>query len=186
MFLFDDMTREARAYHESETNCEEALRLLRKTNITKIGFERARPGARLAPAVHVLRKAFGFDIGGDGSKRDPYFLLNRKQWPQLAPVTEAMKSAYYDTSHWANIRDQRYEHDGYRCVLCVGSNDDDLQCHHICYEIFNEQLIDLMTVCEWHHDRIHANSNLAFPMGIDLKYADRLAGYVEFPEWVKP
>ena len=185
-FGFFGSVRDARAYHESKTSCEHVLRLLRKASITKVGWERNRPGARIAPAIEVLRNGYGFGIGGDGSQRNPYFLLDRGQWPTKVRTSPAMESAYYETDHWKETRQRRYEHDGYRCVVCIGHNDCDLQCHHLVYNLFAEKLEELITVCEQHHELIHENSRIGFPIGVPLPIADRLVGYHEFEEWLKP
>jgi hypothetical protein len=103
-------------------------------------------------------------------------------------VSEGLKVAYYDTQHWQEIREQRFKVDNYRCVACVDSCRDELQCHHFAYNIFNEQLDELLTVCRKHHEMIHENCLLKFPTGISLDHAERLLGGKEYPfeKWLLP
>lgn len=188
-FGWYERPRDARAYHESQSNVEDALRCLRKHDLAKVGWENRNPGARLAPAIEILRNGYGFQIAGNGSVKKPYRLVDPKQWPTKVRTTDEIESAYYESEHWKGengVRSQRWEYDGYKCVLCTGKNDEPIQCHHIVYNLFSESLDELMTVCEWHHKLIHENSRIGFPIGVSLSIADRLVGYHEFEEWLKP
>jgi hypothetical protein len=183
----------ARAFHESETQQQEALAILRVRKLTKVSFEQdwQKNGSRLAPAIDILRNGWGFDIAGTGKTKDPYWLLNPNQSPTKVRTTEHIKDLYRASEHWASIREQRFQHDNYRCVLCVGSCRDELQCHHITYNLFAEKLDELMTVCRYHHELIHDPSRgcrLSFPIGVDTHVAERLLGLVAYPfeEWLLP
>lgn len=187
-FSFDFVapSQDAREYHESKTQCGQVLSLLRRTPVTKTGWENRNPGGRIAPSIDILRNGYGFEIGGSGTAKEPYFLLDRRQWPTKVYTTKEIKLAYYETDHWAEIRSSRYEHDGYKCVACLGDNGQELVCHHIVYNLFEESLDEVVTVCKFHHQLIHDNSYLSFPRGVSLAIADRLVGYHEFEEWLKP
>jgi hypothetical protein len=180
----------AREFHESETQQQEALCILRHRPLTKISFEQdwAKNGSRLAPAIDALRNGWGFEIIGNGSTRNPYQLVHPNQSPAMVMATRRIKDLYYESEHWHKIREQRWQHDNYRCVLCVASCRGAIQCHHIRYRLFSESLDELMTVCDHHHNMIHENSFLSFPKGVDLWIAERLLGIVayEFEGWLLP
>lgn len=189
-YLFD-IGRSARAFHECKSNQQEALQILRVRKLTKASFERDRPGARLAPAIDVLRNGWGFDIAGEGSVDDPYWMLSPTQSPAKVQTTSAIKANYYASEHWKETRERRYRFDNYRCVLCVDSCREQLQCHHITYNLFNEQLDELLTVCARHHELIHDSKvgcRLAFPIGVETWIAERLLGHITYPfeDWLLP
>jgi hypothetical protein len=180
----------AREFHESESQQQEALSILRHRKLTKESFERdwRKDGSRLAPAINILRKGWGFDIGGNGTKKDPYWLQDPNQSPTRVRTTEQIKSLYYDSSHWLDIRERRFQNDNYRCVACVESCKDAIQCHHFKYKLFSERLNELITVCDSCHEMMHEDSRLTFPIGVDLWVAERLLGVVSYPfeEWLLP
>jgi hypothetical protein len=188
-YLFD-LGGSPRDFHESDSQQQEALAILRHRKLTKISFEQdwTKNGSRLAPAIDILRNGWGFEIAGSGTTKDPYWMLNPKQWPSKVRTSDSLKLAYYETEHWKNIRERRFQFDDYRCVQCVGSCQDEIQCHHICYNLFNESLDELVTVCRRHHELIHESSLLKFPTGISIDHAERLLGGKEFPfeKWLLP
>jgi hypothetical protein len=185
--LFDMGPRE---FHESDSQQQEALAILRHRKLTKLSFERdwTKNGSRLAPAIDVLRNGWGFDIAGTGTTKDPYWMLNPNQWPSKVRAGERLKAAYYDSEHWHTIRECRFQNDGFRCVICAGSCRDEIQCHHIQYNLFNEKIDELMTVCRHHHEMIHENCLLKFPTGISIEAAERLLNGKAYPfeEWLLP
>jgi hypothetical protein len=180
----------AREFHESESQQQEALSILRRRKLTKVSFERdwGRDESRLAPSINILRKGWGFKITGNGTKKDPYWLQDPNQSPTLVRTTEKIKSLYYDSEHWMEIRERRFQHDNYRCVSCVESCKDSIQCHHTEYNLFSERLDELLTLCVFHHKKQHQGSKLAFPKGVELWMAERLLGIVAYPfeEWLLP
>jgi hypothetical protein len=178
----------ARDFHESVSQQQEALRILRVRKLTKRSFERDWPGSRLAPAIDVLKNGWGFEIMGHGTQLDPYWLVNPQQSPTKVRTTQKLQDSYYETDHWKSKRQERYEFDNHRCVLCVGSCREKLQCHHITYNLFGESLDELMTVCECHHKLIHDACKLKFPTGVETWVAERLLGIVAYPfeEWLLP
>jgi hypothetical protein len=189
-FLFDTGT--PREYHECESNQQEALLILRHRKLTKVSFEKDRPGTRLAPSIDILRNGWGFEILGDGSSTNPYWMPNANASPTMVRTTQTIQDAYYESDHWCAIRQQRWQFDNHRCVLCVDSCRDELQCHHIIYNLFSENLDELMTVCRHHHKLIHDRDRggcfLKFPTGVETLMAERLLGLVAYPfkDWLLP
>lgn len=178
-----------REFHESESQQQEALKILRFRPLTKGGFESDWPGSRLAPAIDILRNGWGFDIAGKGKKKDPYRLIDRQQSPTKVRCTKSIQDAYYETEHWLDIRELRYQQDNYRCVACTSTCHDSLECHHLTYSrLFGERLDDLITLCSTHHKLIHEESLMKFPTGVDLWIAERLLGVATytFDDWLLP
>ena len=179
-------TTHARKFNERDEAQANVLKELR----TGAGINKKRwedgvaNGSRLAPVVEQLRNAHGFAISGDGSIRKPYRMDDVRQCPTLARVTPEMKAAYYQLPHWLKVRSERAAMDGHKCVLCRAL--DDLRCHHVCYEkIFDEPLVDLLTLCDGCHDRVHNHCGLKFPSGVEVKYAHWL-GWKGFETWLLP
>lgn len=178
--------KEARHFHERDEAQANVLATLRCGQLLdKKSYESSvKNGSRLAPVIEQLRNAHGFSICGDGSLSKPYRMENIKQHPTLARVTPEMKAAYYATPHWSNVRSQRLERDHGRCVLCWSY--DDLRCHHVSYaNLFKEPLVDLLTLCDACHDRVHHDCRLKFPSGVSVKYAHWL-GWKGFEPWLLP
>lgn len=177
----------ARAFHECTEHQVSALRWLRSQRLPKVAYEKQHKGARLAPAIEVLRNGWGFDIFGDGSIDNPYFLADKGQYPSRVRVTTQMESAYYASEHWAAMRTKRFEFDKYSCVLCTVA-EPAFCVHHVKYELFNESLDHLVSVCERHHQMIHDNSRIGFPIGCDVSIAEKLLGVASysFPDWLLP
>ncbi len=94
----------------------------------------------------------------------------------VAEVTEAMQEAYYQTQHWKLKRNERMQHDEYRCCHCRSR--ELLQVHHWVYELFAESLEDLVTLCDKCHGRIHEYDcvKLHFPKYVTPEVAQRMTG----------
>ena len=178
--------KQARSFHERDEAQSLVLASLRAGNeLQQKTYESAvRNGSRLAPVIEQLRNAHGFSIDGDGSLKSPYVLKHVSQSPTLARVTPEMKAAYYLTPHWFSVRSQRFAKDSLRCVLCWSP--DELQCHHVSYSrLFNEPLVDLLTLCKKCHGRVHEDCRLKFPSGVSVQYAHWL-GWKGFEAWLLP
>ena len=177
----------ARAHHESIDNQKKVLSELRAGELlTKTEWEGRDEclGKRLAPVIYKLRMDFGLHIAGHGKKADPYYMPDVKALPTLAQVSDDMKQAYYETSHWQLTREKRFRRDSHSCVLCFSH--DSLACHHVTYSrLFGEWMQDLMTVCTECHEVIHSSCSMKFPGGIHVKYAAQL-GWKGSPAWVLP
>lgn len=177
----------AQAFHECKDHQRAALRWLRSQVLPKVSYEQQHVGARLAPVIERLRNGWGFEIQGDGSIKKPYALLDRNQYPTKVEVTAEMKSAYYASSHWDLTRRKRFEHDKYTCVMCVHV-EPAYVVHHATYNLFRESIDELVSLCERHHEMIHDNSRIGFPIGVDVSIAEKLLGVpsYEFEEWLLP
>jgi hypothetical protein len=178
--------RDARCFHERDEAQANVLELLRAgKGIEKKVYEASvNNGSRLAPVIEQLRNAHGFSISGDGTTRNPYRIDDKRQRPSLARVTPEMKAAYYLTPHWNSVRLSRLARDCNRCVLCLAV--DDLRCHHVSYaNLFGEPLVDLLTLCDGCHERVHQDCRLKFPSGVSVQYAAQL-GWKGFETWLLP
>lgn len=186
LFSSAAVKRQARSWHERDEAQANVLAILRSgERMEKKRYESSvKNGSRLAPVIEQLRNAHGFVIFGDGSIKSPYGLGDLLQKPSLARVTPEMKAAYYATPHWNAVRSQRLAKDSFRCVLCWAV--DDLRCHHVSYaNLFSEPLVDLLTLCDGCHERVHKNCGLKFPSGVSVQYAAWL-GWKGFEPWLLP
>jgi hypothetical protein len=186
LFCSATATKQARAFHERDEAQANVLLTLRSSDgLEKKSYEASvKNGSRLAPVIEQLRNAHGFLISGDGSVGNPYRLDDVRQSPTLARVTPEMKAAYYATPHWNCVRLSRLARDFNRCVLCWAT--DDLRCHHVSYaNLFNEPQVDLLTLCDRCHSRVHQDCRLKFPSGVSVRYA-HLLGWKGFEPWLLP
>jgi len=91
-------------------------------------------------------------------------------------VSDRMKAAYYETSHWRYIAGVRREIDGYACQQCKAKKD--IQVHHWVYSLFNENpRYDLITFCDGCHESWHAaltGSRIHFPRYVSEEIATKL------------
>ena len=61
---------------------------------------------------------------------------------------------YLRSEEWSNKRQQRLVLAGKRCEVC-GTNKPPIHVHHLTYaRIFNEEMTDLLPLCERHHEEI--------------------------------
>lgn len=126
---------------------------------------------RAAASIRVLRQA-GWEIATE--RRNGlalYTLIGKKE---LVRVTEEMQASYYLTDHWRATRWKRMVFDGIRCIVCGATGE--LQVHHWKYDLFNESIEDLMTVCKPCHTRLHEYENVRvhFPRYVFEEIAQRL------------
>jgi len=186
LFSSATATKDARSFHERDEAQANVLASLRRgQSIDKKSYEASvKNGSRLAPTIEQLRNAHGFSISGDGSIRKPYRMDDVRQRPTLARVTPEMKAAYYQLPHWLKVKAERAAMDMHRCVLC--RTVEELRCHHVCYEkLFAEPIVDLLTLCDGCHDRVHSHCGLKFPSGVPLMYAHWL-GWKGIEAWLLP
>ena len=62
---------------------------------------------------------------------------------------------YLETSHWQDVRKDKLKEAKYRCQLC-GNTNTELHVHHNTYErIGNEEMSDLIVLCEDCHKKFH-------------------------------
>jgi hypothetical protein len=177
----------ARAFHECKNHQQAALRWLRSQELPKVAYEQQHLGTRLAPVIERLRNGWGFEILGDGSMKKPYVMPDREQYPTRVEVTADMELAYYNSEHWQTTRRKRLEQDKFSCVLCT-CVEPAKEIHHVTYNLFNESIDELISVCVYHHKMIHENSRIGFPIGVDVSIAEKLLGVpaYTFEEWLLP
>ncbi len=128
-------------------------------------------GPRPAAYVRQLR-LMGYIIHSEiTGKVATYSLLGQVE---MVEVTDAMQSRYYETEHWKRTRRSRLDFDACACRLCGSAHE--LQVHHWRYDLFAEQLCDLLTVCRTCHLQLHSYENVHchFPRYVLPEIAERL------------
>lgn len=88
---------------------------------------------------------------------------------------KSLQAMYYQSSHWKQTANARKQMDGYRCVQCHSTSN--LETHHWRYDLFNEQMEDLCTLCRSCHESIHnaiSGSQVHFPRRVTQSVADRI------------
>jgi 5-methylcytosine-specific restriction endonuclease McrA len=106
------------------------------------------------------------------TKDQAYHYTGRKQEMVKAKPLQDM---YYKTKHWIQKSKERKEFDGGKCVQCRTTAE--LEAHHWRYDLFNEQLYDLTTLCKRCHDNMHtatSGSSVHFPRYITEAVAERI------------
>lgn len=128
---------------------------------------------RFSACIGTLRKQ-GWIIDGEkfGDGGFLWALRGRDDWVE---VTDEMKEAYYQTDHWQMTRNGRMAFDHFACVQCHATKP--LEVHHWQYQLFNERIRDLCTLCRGCHQDVHENAliKLHFPHRVDRATADRLS-----------
>lgn len=91
-------------------------------------------------------------------------------------VSKTLQEKYYATRHWRTKAAERKELDGFRCRQCGAT--EKLQTHHWRYNLFAENVrLDLITLCEECHKRIHSTikgSGVHFPNHVEADLAARI------------
>ena len=68
---------------------------------------------------------------------------------------------YMKSPEWAKKRKERLELDGYKCQMC--GTTEKLEVHHIKYDTLgNENMDDLITLCEHCHTKVHSAKSLSW------------------------
>jgi hypothetical protein len=124
-------------------------------------------GHRFSTSVQSLRE-LGWIIDkrpGEGRQYE-YKLIGKVD---LKPIEKSWADKYRDSAHWKARRQQRLTVDGFKCCDCKAT--ENLEVHHWRYDLFEERLQDLMTLCHDCHQRLHARDclRLSFPKKIDEK-----------------
>lgn len=117
---------------------------------------------RFACQIQALRED-GHIIKVVKSNEGGGFVYRREGFEATERVTASAQSAYYRTKHWRKKRLERLSFDGWKCCWCHCITE--LEVHHWIYDLFNERLFDLMTLCRQCHQAIHGNESVhvAFP-----------------------
>ena len=72
---------------------------------------------------------------------------------EMKTVSKHIQQKYYETSHWRSTARQRKEIDSFRCIQC--SSENNLETHHWVYNLFEEDMSELSTLCRPCHLFIH-------------------------------
>ena len=154
-----------------ENNTDRILELLRGRPRTS--SELCTVTHRFSACIGALRKLRGYVIDGAKLEGGDYVWSLRGE-DGTVEVTEAMKAAYYETPHWIATRMRRRELDRYKCVQCLEQVGQDV--HHWRYDLFAEQLRDMLTVCRDCHARIHENEliKVHFPHRVTREIVERI------------
>lgn len=168
-FMFDDKEKSRRAGRAMQLL--ELLRQAPRTNEELSRLKFLRYGAYL----HDLRLR-GYDIRTEKGDRPGVWIYRAVGYREMVKRKPGMKQRYYNTTHWRNIRQQRLELDGYRCCHCRST--EGLHVHHWAYDIFEEDIEDIVTLCSNCHERIHAypGVRVSFPDYITKDHAVILGG----------
>lgn len=132
---------------------------------------------RFSASIRILRER-GYSIAVERME-DHTSLHTLTGYTPMVQVTDEMQAAYYLTLHWQQRRLERKEFDGHRCCWCHSTGvSSPLHVHHWHYDLFNESLEDLMTLCETCHTNMHENNavRVHFPRYVSQEIADRLLG----------
>lgn len=89
-------------------------------------------------------------------------------------ITDRLRNSYYSTAHWRSIRRKRLDLDDFMCCMCKSC--EDLHVHHWKYDLFDEDIRDLMTLCKRCHEFIHSHEKItiSFPDITSKQIIDRL------------
>jgi 5-methylcytosine-specific restriction endonuclease McrA len=96
---------------------------------------------------------------------------------EVVKVDDDWKQRYYESPHWKTLSYRRRQFDGHKCCHCKKTAG--LQVHHWVYDLFEEDIEDLTTLCGDCHERIHSHIPIAFPSVVTPEIHERLcSGYV--------
>ena len=134
---------------------------------------------RFSAVIHNLR-ADGHHITSERVKGGTWRFRYHGHEPTTR-VTQRQRSRYYASSHWRNKRRERLEFDAFQCVQCHAR--ENLEVHHWKYELFDEQLTDLATLCRDCHEICHQNPNISvhFPRNVRESIAEKLEALGDAP-----
>lgn len=137
-------------------------------NGPKTNFDLIPITHRFSAVIHQLREAGHLiesrHVRGGTWK---YTYLGKTE---VVRVTKIMQSVYYQTTHWKNKRQERLTFDKNTCCQCKETND--LGVHHWEYDLFEEELQSLMTLCKDCHEHLHFNPHvqIKFPRTVPQQY----------------
>lgn len=164
-FTFDSADKE-----RARGRADETLAMLMDGPKTTI--ELLTLGPRPAAYIGTLKQR-GYDIRTTRTT-DNVALYTLCGHSPTVEVTPEMQAAYYETEHWRQTRMKRLMFDTFFCCHC--RNTAELNVHHWHYDLFNEDIADLATLCRTCHLRIHeyANVQIHFPRSVTPELAARL------------
>lgn len=125
---------------------------------------------RFSACVRDLRES-GYYISVSNDDDALHMLVS---YSPMVEVTDELKAGYYRTPHWRSLSFRRKIHDSVRCCHCRSGLY--LETHHWKYELFDEQLTDLVTLCRECHERIHeyGQVKIHFPHYVTPEIAARI------------
>lgn len=93
---------------------------------------------------------------------------------QALPTSGGWQERYYESAHWKQTRHNRMQHDGWRCAICHST--ELLQVHHWRYDLFAENVLDLLTLCDGCHERVHQypGVRICFPSHVTRAMYEKL------------
>lgn len=156
----------------AENKTQQVLRMLQEGPVSSV--ELLTVTHRFSACIHRLKER-GYHIVveklEDGTSN--HFLM---AYTPLVEVTNEMKEQYYRTAHWSVKRRERMSFDSFQCRHCMATAE--LQVHHWKYDLFNEAIHDLVTLCKDCHTRIHEYESVSthFPRFVTQDIADKLNG----------
>lgn len=168
-FMQEDELTQDEIDEKNETCADFVLNALRIGEQTTLSLKEEH---RFSTGVNMLRKR-GYEINSERDGPGCRYALISEPPIERVKVTKAMQAGYYDSSHWAEKRKERREFDGNKCCWC-GTSNETLHVHHWKYDLFAEEITDLMTLCVPCHDKIHAairKSMVHFPEYVDAATA---------------
>lgn len=154
----------------AETQADRVLEVLQRGPATSTELKRVTH--RFSAAIKLLRLK-GYVIDAVKGARRIWTHHLRGKVP-MVKVTDEMQAAYYVTPHWLAMRQTRRDFGDHRCCHC--RSEMELHVHHWVYNLFDEDLTDLATLCADCHRRIHEleNVRIHFPRYVTPDIAARL------------
>ena len=132
---------------------------------------------RFACEIHSLRQQ-GYIIKTErhGKNQCLYTLAGKSD---VKKVDAGMQEAYYGSQHWIACRKLRLKFDQHECVRCHSKQH--LQVHHWQYELFEESIHDLQTLCCECHEWVHSlpTVKIGFPRTVPIVTHNRLQQLME-------
>lgn len=152
--------RSERTKRSNETKTDKVLDLLQSIPGEISNHELTKFYVRWPAAIHNLRDR-GHVIECRETE-DAMFYRYAGYVPHIK-VDDDWKARYYASPHWHDCRKARLYHDGYQCCHCKSKVS--LEVHHWAYDLFAEDIEDLMTLCSTCHERMHGQKGvkLSFP-----------------------
>lgn len=128
----------------------------------------------LSSKISYLKLHLGKVIEGNGTKENPYRLIDEPPMIEIKGENKDLQDLYYKTLHWIAVREKRKSIDLGKCVLC--HTYEKIEVHHMSYELFNEDMRSLITVCSCCHEWIHNQQScrIAFPKCVTPDVASRI------------
>lgn len=129
---------------------------------------------RFSTSIQKLREQ-GYEIEKKPIVGSEQFQYRLTSYRRKVLVDKSLKDLYYNTPHWRAMSKQRREFDDWRCVLCKST--ENLEVHHFHYDLFEEDIEDLVTLCRNCHRRLHVHAKdklRSFPKSVAVDIEQRI------------